>query len=819
MKDQLKHVLRRLMRSPMFTIVTLITVGVGVGANTAIFSVINGILLKPLPYPNSERLVSVGQSAPSLNLPDMSLAPADYFNFREENRTFEDFGAWTGDSVTVTGTSIPEQLQGVSVTQGTLNALGIQPVLGRVFNASDDRPEGPKTVLLSYGYWQRRFGGDASAIGKQIRVDGESKQIIGVMPQNFRFLETKPDLIQPFRFNRGKTTLGNFSYQGIARLKPGVTVAQANADVARMIPLVLMKFPAPPGFSAKIFSDVKILPNVRPLKDDVVGDLRKVLWVLMGSIGVVLLIACANVANLLLVRTEGRQHELAIRATLGAGSREIAREILTESVLLGVLGGAVGLGLAYWALQLLVKIAPSRLPRLENISIDPLAVLFTLAISLLAGLLFGLIPVIRYAGPSVMPMLRAGGRTLSQSKEAQRVRNTLVVLQTALAVVLLIGSGLMIRTFQTLRHVQPGFRDPAKLQTLRIYVPEAQVKEPDRVLATFQEIQRKLAALPGVASSAFANSVPTDQNNSTDLLYAEDHTYREGQLPPLRRFKFVAPGFFETIGIRLVAGRDYTWADINERRPVTLVSENLAREMWGNPRAALGKRIREGMKDEWREIIGVTADVRLDGPDQKAPTTVYWPVVMNNFWNNQVFLSRGVVFVIRSDRAGSESLLKEVRDVIWSVDQEAPLARVRTMEEIYSASMARSSFTLVMLAIAGGMALLLGVVGIYGVISYSVLQRTREMGIRLALGAQRTTLAAMVVRHGLLLAGIGIVSGLIAAVGLMRFLVSMLFEVSAVDPLTYGAVSAGLLAAAAAASYLPAHRASSINPVEALRAE
>ena len=803
----------------MFTIVTLITIGVGVGANTAIFSVINGILLKPLPYPGPERLVSVWQSCPGLNLPEMNLAPSDYFTFREENRSFEQFGIWQGDNVTVTGISSPEQLPGIDVTEGTLNALGIQPALGRLFTAADDRPESPETVILSYGYWQRRFGGDRGAIGQQIRVDGKSKQIIGVLPQNFRFLETKIDVIQPFRFNRSKITLGNFSYQGIARLKPGVTLAQANADVGRMIPMVITRFPAPPGFSAKIFSEVKILPNVRPLKHDVVGDLGKVLWVLMGSIGVVLLIACANVANLLLVRTEGRQQELAIRAALGAGAREVAREILTESVVLGVLGGAVGLGLAYWALQLLVKIAPSRLPRLDSISIDPLAMLFTLAISLLAGILFGLIPVIKYASPSVMPALRAGGRTLSQSREAQRVRNALVVLQTALAVVLLISSGLMIRTFQTLRHVRPGFGDAAKLQTLRVYVPEAQVKEPERVMAMFQEIQRKLSALPGVGSAAFANSVPTDNNNSTDLLYAEDRSYREGQLPPLRRFKFVAPGFFETMGIPLVAGRDYTWADLNERRPVTMISENLARELWHDARGALGKRIREGMKDDWREIIGVTGDVRLDGPDQKAATVVYWPVLMSNFWGDATNLQRGVTFVVRSDRSGSESFLKEAREAVWSVNREVPLARVRTMEEIYRGSMARSSFTLVMLAIAGGMALLLGIVGIYGVISYSVLQRTREIGIRLALGAPRTALQAMIVRHGLFVAGIGVVLGLAAAAGLTRFLVSLLFEISPVDPFTYAAVSAVLLAAAAAASYIPAHKASSINPVEALRTE
>ncbi len=803
----------------MFTIVTLITIGVGVGANTAIFSVINGILLKPLPYPGPERLVSVWQACPDLSMPEMNLAPSDYFTFREENRTFEQFGMWSGDNVTVTGFSSPEQVPGLNVTQGTLNALGVQPALGRLFTASDDSPESPETVVLSYGYWQRRFGGDRAALGRQIRLDSKSTQIIGVLPQSFRFLETTPDVIQPFRFNRGKTTLGNFSFQGIARLKPGVTLAQANADVARMIPMVNTRFPAPPGFSAKIFEDVRILPNVRPLKQDVVGDLGKVLWVLMGSIGVVLLIACANVANLLLVRTEGRRQELAIRAALGAGSREVAREILTESVVLAVLGGAVGLGLAYWGLQLLVKIAPARLPRLDNIHIDPLAMLFTLAISLLAGILFGLIPAIKHASPSILPALRAGGRTLSQSKEAQRVRNALVVLQTALAVVLLISSGLMIRTFQTLRHVPPGFGDPAKLQTLRVYIPEAQVKEPERVIAMFQEIQRKLSALPGVNSTAFANSVPTDNNNSTDLLYAEDRTYREGQLPPLRRFKFVAPGYFETMGIPLIAGRDYTWTDIHDRRPVTMISENMARELWHDPHGALGKRIREGMKDEWREIIGVTGDVRLDGPDQKAPSVVYWPVLMKNFWNQPVLVQRGATFVVRSDRAGAESFLKEAREAIWAVNREAPLARVRTLEELYRGSMARSSFALVMLAIAGCMALLLGIVGIYGVISYSVLQRTREIGIRLALGAPRTALRAMIVRHGLFVAGIGVVLGLAAAAGLTRFLVSLLFEISPVDPLTYAAVSVVLLAAAAAASYIPAHRASSINPGEAMRAE
>jgi len=547
--------------------------------------------------------------------------------------------------------------------------------------------------------------------------------------------------------------------------------------------------------------------------------LGKVLWVLMASIGVVLLIACANVANLLLVRAEGRQQELAIRTALGAGSAQIAREFLVESVFLGVLGGAAGLGLAYAALRLLVRLAPSSLPRLENITIDPQVLVFTLALSLVSGVLFGLMPVFKFAAPSVMTALRAGGRTLSQSKESHRARNTLVVLQVALAVILLISSGLMIRTFQALRHVQPGFTGPRELQTLAVFIPEAQVKEPERVVRMHQEILRKISGIPGVSSAAFANSVPTDGNNSTDLLYAEDRAYAEGQVPPLRRFKFVAPGFFQTMGTRLIAGRDYTWTDIYDQRLVVMISENMAREMWRNPAAAIGKRIREGMKDPWREIIGVVADMRSDGADQKSPTTVYWPVIMKNFWGNEKFIERRAVFAIRSPRAGSESFIKEIRQAVWSVNPDVPLASIRTLEQVYRGSMARSSFTLVMLAIAGGMALLLGVIGIYGVISYSVSQRTREMGIRIALGAQQNGITTMVVRHGMLLASIGVAIGLVAAAAVTRIMSSMLFEIRPVDPVTYAAVSLGLLAAAAAASYVPAHRASSVNPVDALRAE
>ena len=802
----------------MFTLLTVLTIAIGVGANSAIFSVINGVLLKPLPYPEPEALVAVWQTAPAIDIKKLELSPADYFIFHEQNSSFSSLGTWNNGTVTVTGKDAPEQVRSAFVTEGTLGALGVAPVLGRAFAAKDMEPDGPETVVLTHAYWQRKLGGDPSAVGRSLLIDGKPREIIGVMPASFRGLTDPPDVLLPQRFNRAKTTLGNYSFPGIARLKPGVSLPQASADIARLIPIALGSFPPPPGFSAKMFEEARIQPALLPLDEDVVGELGKVLWVLMGSIGVVLLIACANVANLLLVRAESRQQELAVRQALGASRRRITAELLFESVVLGLLGGAAGLGFAWAALRLLVANAPAYLPRLDNIVIDGPVILFTLVLSIAASLTFGLVPTFKLAARNVTVALRGGSRTLSHSRERHRTRNVLVVVQTALAVVLLIASGLMIRTFQSLRRIDPGFH-AADLQTFRIFIPETAVKEPERVIRNFEEIRRKLSEIPGVTMAAFANSVPTDGNNSTDVLYAEDRAYREGEMPPLRRFKFVAPGFFQTMGMRLIAGRDFTWTDLYDHRLVTIISENMAREMWQDPAAALGKRIREGMKDDWREIVGVVADVKHDGAEQKAPTTVYWPLLMLNFWGNETFAQRGVVFAMRTDRAGSESLMNQAREAVWSLNSDLPLARVRTMEETYRASMARSSFALVMLAVAGGMALLLGLVGIYGVISYSVSQRTRELGIRMALGAPHRALKLMVVRQGVVLASIGVAFGLAAAAALSRLMSSLLFNISTVDPVTYAAVSIGLVGAAAAASYLPARRASAVDPVEALRAE
>jgi len=460
-RNQLRQVLRRLGRAPMFTVITLITLAAGIGANTVVFSVLEGVLLKPLPYPHSEDLVGVWHTALGINLPEVNMSPSNYFIYREQGRTFQDIGLYSGDSVSVTGIGEPEQVPALNVSDGTLAILGVQPALGRSFRREDDLPGAPQTVLLTYGYWRGKFGGNAAAVGQTLVVDGKARQIIGVLPKGFHFLDQMdPALIAPFQFDRNKAHLGNFSYEGLAKLKPGATLQQANADVARMLPIVMSSFPAPPGFSIKLFEDAKIGPNVRPLKQDVVGDVGKVLWVLMGSIGMVLLIACANVANLLLVRMEGRRQELALRSALGASWGRIAGELLLESVILGLFGSVLGLGLAYGALRVLVAIAPAGLPRISEVGINGPVLLFTLLVSLLASLLFGCVPILKYAGARLTTGIREGGRGLSQSKEQHRARNTLVVVQVALALVLLICSGLMIRTFRASDQGESRIRSP-----------------------------------------------------------------------------------------------------------------------------------------------------------------------------------------------------------------------------------------------------------------------------------------------------------------------------------------------------------------------
>jgi putative ABC transport system permease protein len=819
MTRSLRFVVRRLLHSPLFTIISIATLGVGIGANSAIFSVVNGVLLQPLPFQDADRIVAIWHKAPGMGNREFEQGPSFHLTYREENRVFEEVGMWRTSAGTVTGLFEPERVETLVVTAGVLPVLRVQPFLGRPFSEADDSAGAPETVILSHDYWQSRYGGDPGAVGRTLNIDGRPRDIIGVLPREFRLLDRHPSILVPYRMDRKEISVGNFAHQGIARLKPGVSLDQANADLARVLPMTLQKFPLPPGFSLKMVEDIRLAPNLHFLKQDAVGDVGEALWVLLGTVGIVLLIACANVANLMLVRSEGRQRELAIRSAMGASGKEIAQELMLESLVLGMLGGIVGLFLAYGGLRLLLSLSPGGIPRLEDIAISPVVLVFTLAISVLSGLLFGLLPVFKYVRPNLVSALKEGGRSSGEGKEHHRIRNGLVVAQIGLALVLLVSSGLMVRTFQALSKVSPGFENPLEVLTVRISIPQAEAAEDNRAVRTHEQIMHRIEQVPGVVSVGMSTSVTLDGNTQNDPILVEDFPQPEGQMPVMRRYKWISPNYFATMQNPVRFGRDFTWSDIYNQNPVMIVTENFAREYWKDPARAVGRRIRENSKAPWREIIGVAADVHDDGLQMKATTVAYWPLMVRDYWGQQPVGQRNLVYAIRSSQAGSQGFLKEIQGAIWSVNPKLPLANVRKLDAILEESRARTSFTLTMLGIASGIALLLAVVGIYGVIAYTVSHRTREIGIRIALGAKAGEVRRMFLRHGLLLAGIGIAGGLAMAAGVTRLLSSLLFGVNTLDPLTFIAVAFGLGNVVLLATYLPARRASSVDPVECLRWE
>jgi predicted permease len=801
-------------------LVAALTLAAGVGANAAVFGVLHGVLLKPLAYPHPEELISVWHNAPGVNLTDVNMAPSNYFVYREQSTAFQDVGMFQPDQVSITGSGEPDQVPAIDLTDGVLPMLGVTPAAGRLFTRDDDSPAGPATAMLGHAYWTQKYGGKPSVVGQTLQIDGEPRQVIGVLPRDFHFLDRPdPAVVLPLRLDRNKTRLGQFSYIGLARLKPGVTLEQANADVARMLPIVLRSFPAPEGFALKLFEEARFGPNVRPLKNDIVGDVGGPLKVLMGCMAIVLLVACANVANLWLVRLEGRRRELALRAALGAGRLRIVGELMLECLILGGASGLGGMAIAWAALRSLVAFAPTGLPRLREIQFEWTTALFTLGLAMVASVLFGALPILKYVAARPAGSMREGGRSLSQTREQHRVRGGLVVAQVALALIVLIGSGLMIRTFLAMTHVDPGFADPARVQLFRVYIPPSSVPEPDRVVRTFEAIRQRLQAVPGVTSVAVATSVPMDGNQSNDPVFAQDRGYREGELPKLRRFKFVMPGYFATVGTALIAGRDVTSREIEHHTPVAIISRNFAVEYWNRPEQAIGKRIRVGTKDDWREIVGVAADVHDDGVSQDATSIVYWPIIQERFESDPITVRRTVTFVLRTPRAGTDALFTDIRQAVWGVDPNLPLFSTTTLDELYRRSMARTSFTLILLGVAGAMALFLGIVGLYGVIAYSVSQRTREIGIRMALGAQPGLLIRMFLRDGLTLAVLGVVLGVVAALAAVRLMSSLLFHVSATDPMTYVVVSAALVITSLVATYVPSRRAAAVHPAIALRTE
>ncbi len=810
-RSDLRFGLRGLARNPGFTAAAALTLALGIGATTAIFAVVNGVILKPLPFEDQDELVGVWNRTTRL------LSSAQYFTYRDGNRVFEDVGSFAPyPKMSVTGLAEPEQVDTTGLTASLLPLLRVQPVIGRRFTAADDSPGAPQTIMLSHAYWQRRFGADPRVLGSILRVDGIQREIIGVLPPAFMLPLVEAAIYYPLKLNRAEASRGS-NYVVIARLLPGATIQQASADVERMIPMVAEQFPG--GITPARREQIQ-RGAVHPLKQDFIGDIGNVLWVLLGTVGIVLLIACANVANLFLVRAEGRQREVAVRTALGAARGQIARQFLLESMVLGLLGGLAGVGLAFEGVRLLTWMRPDTLPRLNEIALDPRVLAFTLGISILSGLSFGLFPVLRVGGLDLVSSLKEGGRGGSTGTERHRARHTLVVAQVALALVLLAGSGLMIRSFQALRNVDPGFANAEEVLTFQVANAAAEIEDEAEMALAYEDMWGRLQAVPGVTSVGASSSLTMVCCGPYAPVYFEDFPLLPEDRPPFWRYKYVTEDYFETMQNAVLAGRAIEWSDIRGRASVVVITRNVAEDYWGSPAAALGKRVARaaGPNPTWLEIVGVVGNVHDAGVSQPAPPLIFRPVTQHRLVSG-VSVWLPMTFAVRTSRLTASSLRVEVRAAIEAVNPNLPPYTVRTLDDILAQSMARTSFLLVMLAISAAVALVLGVVGIYGVISYVVSQRTREIGVRMALGADGRDVRRMVLRQGMILAGVGVLVGLVAAIGLTRLMSSLLYGVEATDPATFAAVAAMLTAVALGASYLPALRASRTDPLEALRFE
>ena len=825
----LKLVARRLSRSPGFALTVLLTLSIGIGANTAVFSVVDSVLLKPLPYPRSDRLVTLSLQAPGAaglaSFRDgLLLSPSMFLTFAEHNRAFRSLGVWSAGTANVTGVGQPEEVHVITVSSGLLETLAIPPLAGRWLNADDQKPGASRSLMLGYGFWQRQFGGQRNVIGQTIRVDSQSWQIVGIMPRGFKVVDAGFDVLRPApaAFDPRHQIMEGFAWNGVGRLKDGVTIGQADADITSLIPVWMDSWSDGPRSNSHFFETWRITGALQPLKQQVIGSIGNVLWLVMGTIGIVMLIVCTNVANLLLVRADSRQQELAVRAALGAGRGRIARELIIESLALGAVGGAAGIGVACAALRLLSAIGPVNLPRLSEISLSLESLCFTAGLAIFSGLFFGSIVSLRYSRVGPGPALRGSSRTATAGRDRHRSQNVLVVAQVAMALVLLVCAGLMMRSFAVLLHTPPGFSDPQHLQTMRVGFLRSIVSDPAAVTHAQNEIADKLAQLPGVSSVGYAADVPMDglEPNWNSIFVQGRDPWSTKSTLPMRLFNYTSPHYFHTMGSRVITGREFTWDDVYHQRPVAIISENLARELFGSAQAAIGRQITYFELMPWHQIIGVVEDARHNGVDAPAPAIVYWPTMSANLYGPEPLDAvRGVTFVVRSERAGSESLTQEMQQAVWQINGELPVSGLRTMQEVASSSLARTSFTLTMLGIAATLALALGVIGIYGVISYSVSRRTREMAIRIALGAQKGELRWLFVRSALALTGIGLVIGLGAAAAIAQTMRSLLFGVHPLDPLSFATTAFVLMAAAALAACVPASRISAINPADVLKAE
>jgi predicted permease len=813
LSNDLRYALRTLRRSPGFAMVAVLTLALGIGANTAILSVVNGVLLRPLPYPSPERIVRVYTAFRGSGTPRYSMSQPEFMDYKGLARVFENAAAYTGASLTLTGGCAatrsacePERVRGVAATRDLLPVLGVTPLRGRNFEGDEGRTGREPVVIVTYEFWQNRFGGDATLLGRALTLNGVSRRVIGILPRDVTI--ARAEALIPIYINPDSLTGRATNYlSGVARLRPNVTVDQAQRELDALTRSTAARYPNvyPPsmGYGATVIS----------MRDAIVGDVRPALLILLGAVGLVLLIACANVANLLLARGEARGREIAVRLALGASGGRVVRQLLTESIVLAVIGGAVGLGLAWWGTKALLAVNPEAIPRLEFVRIDMTVALATLALALMTGIVFGLAPALRMARPELQSSLKEGTRGGSVGRAQQRLGRVLVAGEVALAVVVVIGSALLVRSFWTLRNVDPGFA-PDHLLAIDLSIPPARY---DDAAATsfYRRLVERVGGLPGVTVAAAASDLPpvaSGNNWDIDIL---GRPRAPGSAAPSPNVRSVTSDYFRTLKIATLRGRVFGAQDLGSSQPIAVINETAQRTIWRDENP-VGQQVRFSRDEPWITVVGVVRDVRSMGLEQDAPPELY-------LLHEQVARIAGsterTMYVVARTKGDPSALAGAARAAVREMDPLLAITGIRPMTEMIDLSVARPRFTMLLLGIFGIVALVLAAVGIYGIMSHAVKRRTREIGIRMALGARPADVLRLVVGQGMALAGAGLAIGVVAALAATRAMAGLLYGVSATDPLTFVSIVALLGLVALVASWIPARRAVITDPTLALRSE